>query len=119
MKIKKLYENNKDLAKEFKKLVIQKFFIGLDEFDDIVIKYDVSVDVFKFKICFSSIFKETVESIEKFEIFMGYSGWMFETEIVDDSSYSRIYYLFHLDDYTINMYMEKFQLEKDANKYNL
>lgn len=116
MKIDKFYESNNYSGDKsaiiFKKMLSNKFFNELEEFDKIHFQYDERLRKFEFYICFTEIFPETIEQIEKFNIFLGLNknGWSFQIDEFD--SEVRIFSEFHLN-------IESIEIFNDTKKYNL
>lgn len=118
MEIKK-FNNLSD--KKLAKFIAKYFFNDLEEFDRVLANYDEHRNAYIFTICFNSIFKETIDAIDKFEKFMNFTkdGWNLQIDHFTYDDSPKAFYEFHLPEIGINKYLEKFQLLKNTNKYNL
>lgn len=124
MKIKRVNENirnphfdSKLLSKEISKM----FFKDLDEFDRIVVEYDEHTKAFRYSICFSLIYKETIDAIDKFENFMNFTkdGWSFQIDNFTYDDLPKAYYEFNLPQVGVEKYLNEIDVLKKSNKYNL
>ena len=115
MKIHKIYENKHTNATKLTELISKTFF-QLDEFEKVYYESDDG-ERFRFYICFVEIFKETVEQMEKFNVFFSLikDGWSFKI----DTEKNVIYEEFHLTTKFIDKYLDKFEMLKKSEKYNL
>lgn len=129
MKIDRFNEdinNNKDLidARLLSKRFSKEFFSELEEFDRIIVEYDddnYKPAPYKFSICFSLIYKETIDAIDKFEEFMGYrkDGWVLQFDDFTYDDVPKAFYEFYLAKDNIDKYNKHFDLLDGAKKYNL
>lgn len=114
MKIKKVYEKLHENATNFSKLIEYTFFSNLDEFENVHYKSDDGEN-FTFYIYFSSIYKETIDQIKKFNDFMGFDtdGYCFlpKNNIIFEE--------FRLNNNLIIKYLEKLNQLDTTKKYNL
>jgi len=116
MKIYKIYEKLHPNAGKLTVLITNTFFGELEEFENIY--YESSDgENFGFFICFSEIYKETVQQMGKFNEFMGFDkdGWYFKI----DTNKNAIYEEFYLGTDKIDNYLKKFEMLNNSQKYNL
>lgn len=117
MKVYKIYEKIYSNAGKFKEKIYQNFFDELEEFENIYYETTDEGENFRFQICFTEVYKETVEQMEKFNVFMGFAKdvWCFK---LDDDKYV-IYEDFYLGTEKVDNYLEKFEIIDKSKKYNL
>lgn len=122
MKIQRIYEaggNPHMNAKILAKKIAKKFFYGDDQFDRIVVQKDELDKYFKFYICYTQLWKEGFKAIEDFNKYMGFGEPILEANNFTYDDIPKIYEQFHLFDTDISTYLEQFELEENAKKYNL
>lgn len=124
MKIKKIYEESQNmhfsanmLSKKFSKM----FFSELHEFYRIIVNYDEDLQFFNYSICFDEIYKETIEQMEKLNVFIGLTkdGWTFKTNGSADGTGLTIYTEFNLPPLAIIKYLQDIERLEQANKFNI
>ena len=124
MKIKKLYEEVRNphfdanaLSKKFSKM----FFSELDEFFKINVEYNGNLDSFNYAICFTNLHKESIEQMEKLNIFIGLTkdGWAFEINDFEDGNGWVIYTEFNLSHQLIIKYLKDIDVLEKSNKFNI
>jgi hypothetical protein len=92
---------------------------GDDQFDRILVQKDDTEDYFRFFICFTQLWKEGYEAIEKFNKDMNFGEPILEAYNFTYDDIPKIYQRFHLFDTDISKFLEQLELEENANKYNL
>lgn len=122
MKIKKIYEsgNVHFNANLLSKKMSKNFFGHIDEFERIVVKEED--ESFCFYICFSEVYKETIEALGDFNEFIGRIkrdqwGILLDKFDFDDSYY--MYDLICINKDDIDKYLQKIEMLENANNYNL
>lgn len=124
MKIKRLHEESQNmhfsankLSKKFGKI----FFSELDEFYKIIVNYNEDLQSFNYSICFNRLYKESVEQMEKLNIFIGLTkdGWEFETNDFEDGNGFVIYTEFNLPPLAIIKYLTDIEKLEQSNKFNI
>ena len=126
MKHLKLYENNNEnlnTAKRLAKLIGEHFFSEVEEFDRVVVEEDNSLNEIRyiFRICFAELYKETIEQIEKFNVFFGYKndGWNFLVDNFTFDDVPKIYVEFYIPMTIVDEWLNELGILEKSKKFNL